>query len=125
MRTIIAGGRNFTDYEDLVETIRFTDNIWTISEVLSGGAKGADYLGEVWASANNVPVQRYPAEWDKYGKGAGFIRNSQMAENAEALIAFWDGESRGTKHMIEVARHTGLVVVVRNYKNNTIKVHVQ
>jgi hypothetical protein len=81
---------------------------WVPTTVLSGNARGADILGEMWAKNNSIPCELYPAEWDIHGKSAGYIRNSTMAENAEALIALWDGESRGTKHMIDLAKKKGL-----------------
>ena len=73
-------------------------------EVVSGRAMGADMLGEIYADENNHSIKHFPAEWDKHGKGAGFIRNGEMAKYANLLIAFWDGESKGTKHMIETAK---------------------
>lgn len=83
-----------------------------ITEVLSGGARGADKLGERWAVDNDIPYELWLADWEKHGKAAGQIRNRQMAENAEALIAFWDGRSRGTKNMIDTAKELGLEVRV-------------
>lgn len=71
--------------------------------IVSGTARGADLLGEQYAQSRSFQVERYPAEWDQYGKRAGYIRNEQMAQNADALVALWDGESRGTKHMIDIA----------------------
>ena len=80
--------------------------------VVSGTAKGADTWGEVWASMNKIAIKRYPAQWDVYGKGAGPIRNALMADNADGLVAVWDGESHGTKNMIETAEKRGLRVFV-------------
>lgn len=73
---------------------------FTITEVVCGKASGADTLGERWAIWNNISVKEFPAEWNRLGKSAGFIRNVAMAHYANALIALWDGTSRGTKHMI-------------------------
>jgi hypothetical protein len=110
MRTIIAGSRDFVNY-DLMNSMMDQVDIW-ITEVLSGGARGADKLGERWAVHNDIPYELWLADWEKHGKSAGPIRNRQMAQNAEALIAFWDGRSRGTKHMINTARKLGLEVRV-------------
>jgi len=85
---------------------------WPITEVVSGGAKGVDRLGELWAQKRNIPITRFPAEWNKYGKRAGYIRNKEMALYADALLAIWDGESKGTKHMIDSALEQGLWVCV-------------
>jgi len=101
MKTIIAGTRTFNDYE-LLETklteFRLTHDI---TEIVSGGAIGADRLGEVYAMRNDIPIKPFPAEWKKHGNAAGPIRNRQMAEYADQLIVFWDGSSKGTNNMID------------------------
>ena len=111
MKTIVAGGREFNDYEYLNRVLQAHD----ITMIVSGTARGADRLGEMWADNNNVPVKKHPADWNKHGKSAGYIRNSEMAKCSEALVAFWDGKSRGTKHMIDLATKEGLVVTVYDY----------
>lgn len=102
MRTIIAGSRSITDISCV--QLAMSQCSWTPSLVLSGTARGVDQLGEQWAKENNIKVARFPADWSSHGKGAGYIRNELMADNADALVALWDGESRGTKHMIKIAR---------------------
>ena len=84
-----------------------------ITEVVSGGAKGVDRLGEQYAMIRNIPLHIYEADWERNGRAAGPLRNKKMAENAEALIAIWDGVSRGTKNMIETAEKHGLLVYVK------------
>ncbi len=105
MRVIIAGGRDFNDYELLENKCDFYLQNFNNRkiEIVSGTCKGADKLGEQYAESRGYPVRRLPADWDKHGKVAGHIRNVQMSEYAECLISFWDGESRGTKDMIEIA----------------------
>jgi hypothetical protein len=110
MRTIIAGSRDFNDKRILLNAINKCG--WIPSVVISGDCRGADKLGAEWASWKSVPVEKFPAYWKEHGKAAGPIRNRLMADNAEALIAIWDGESRGTKNMIETARAKGLRVYV-------------
>ena len=83
--------------------------------VVCGKAKGSDTLGEQYAKEHGYEVQYFPADWNRYGKVAGYIRNTTMAKNADALVAFWDGESPGTKHMIETAQSLGLRVRVKTY----------
>ena len=83
--------------------------------IVSGGCAGADLLGERYAKENGYSIDRYPAEWQKYGRKAGIMRNAVMADNADALIAYWDGISRGTKNMIDEARKKGLAVRVKRY----------
>lgn len=108
MKTIVAGSRDAT----LAATIAAIESCpWTITEVISGGARGADTHGEYWAAQHVVPVRRMPADWTK-GRGAGLARNVDMANIAEALVAAWDGKSPGTKHMINTARKMGLKVHV-------------
>lgn len=122
MRTIIAGGRDLNS-EFLVDTVMeanhcHPDNGWpvNITEVVSGGARGADALGERWAAIHDIPVKVFEAAWDTYGKSAGARRNVEMADYADALIAFWDGQSKGTKHMIDTALAKGLDVHVYRYE---------
>lgn len=110
MRTIIAGSRSISKLASIVKAVH--DSGWTPTVVISGTASGADTLGEQWANLKGIPVERFPADWDKYGKSAGYRRNEQMADNAEALIAIWDGQSRGTKHMIDIAKRKGLKVFI-------------
>lgn len=110
MRTIIAGGRNITDIKALYSALDSCG--WFPAVVISGGAKGADYLGERFAKDADIPLEIYPANWNKFGKSAGFIRNAEMADRAEALIALWDGISKGTGNMIDLARRKKLQVYV-------------
>lgn len=113
LRIIIAGSRNFTNKLGLFQVcdkiIKNNFSGRTIT-ILSGTARGADRLGEIYAEERGYSLDRYPAEWDKYGKSAGYKRNEKMAKNAKVLIAFWDGKSKGTKHMIDLANLWGLRV---------------
>ena len=111
MKTIIAGTRTFNDYLVLLQAIGRID--WEITQVISGTAKGVDRLGERWAKKHNVPVERYFADWTTHRKRAGIIRNVLMVKKAEALLALWDGKSRGTDHIITIAREKGLRVYVQ------------
>ena len=120
-RVIIAGSRKFNDYNKMLTEldnlgIHLINSIDPI-EIVSGHAFGADTLGEKFAKAYNYPLRIFPANWDKYGKAAGPIRNEQMAKYAaEAdrgmLIAFPIGESKGTRNMIKLAKQYGLEVNV-------------
>jgi len=101
---------------------RYDENI---SEIVSGGQKsinkdtlahyGADWIGESWARFWDLPIKTFPADWKTHGRAAGPIRNSQMADYADTLIAFWDGKSRGTKSMIDLAEEHKLTVHVIRY----------
>lgn len=102
MKVIVAGGRDFDNYNLLEEKINEI-NI-PITEIVSGGARGADHLGEIYASRHNIPLKFFPANWNQYGKSAGIIRNREMAEYADYLVAFWDNYSHGTKNMIDTMK---------------------
>lgn len=115
-RVIIAGGRLFDDYIYLRESMDYLlQNINDEIIVVCGKARGADTLGERYAKERGYAVHYFPADWDRYGKAAGYIRNEEMAKNADALVAFWDGKSRGTKSMIELAHQYKLRVRVKSY----------
>jgi len=104
MKTIIAGSRTILDFGQ-VEAI--LDLIPMPSEVVSGGARGVDTLGERWAKKNNIPVKVFPADWKRYGKKAGFIRNVEMAKYADNAVIIWDGTSKGSKHMKDIMDKIG------------------
>ncbi len=109
---IIAGSRQFSDYETLKEKCDKFFSAKRPTAIVCGEAAGADALGKRYANERGIPVKSFPAQWDTYGKRAGFIRNEEMAKNADALVAFWDGKSHGTKHMIDTAEKHGLAVRV-------------
>lgn len=115
MRVIIAGGREFNNYELLKEkcdiALSKTENI----EIVSGTANGADKLGEQYAKEKGYTIKQFPADWDRNGKSAGYIRNEEMAMYADAAIIFWDGASKGTKHMIQLAKTYKLKVKLVMY----------
>lgn len=101
---IIAGTRTFANYQLLCEKCDLFFSSKKPTAIICGEARGADSLGKYYAKEHGIPVESFPADWEKHGKKAGYIRNKEMAEHADALIAFWDGESRGTKNMIDLAR---------------------
>jgi hypothetical protein len=113
MRTIIAGSRGFDDFETMDLTLKQLP--FEITVVISGGAKGADALAERWAREHGIPVEQHPADWDLHGKRAGYLRNVEMAQVAEACVVFWDGASKGSKHMINIAWDYFLDPVVIHY----------
>jgi hypothetical protein len=113
MKVIIAGSRNFTDFKKLCEACNGLLQDQTNIEIVSGAHyKGADKLGEKYAAEKGFPLTKFPADWNRYGKAAGPKRNLQMAIFADALIAFWDGKSRGTCSMIRLAEKQKLQVNV-------------
>ena len=111
MRTIIAGGRDFSPTPADSEWLDSINAIRPITVVLSGASRGADEFGERWARDRDTPVEQYFAKWSEYGPSAGPIRNREMAENADACILFPGG--KGTAHMEKIARALGLEVIIR------------
>jgi len=99
MKVIIAGSRHIFDRAFLDRAIALSP--FEITTVVCGCARGIDRCGAEWAYDRELPVDHFPANWDKYGIGAGPIRNRQMADHADAAIVIWDGKSRGSKNMIE------------------------
>lgn len=108
MKVIVAGSRGITDMDVVASAI--TNSGFEIDEVVCGGAKGVDVLGAAWAQERNIPVKWFPAQWHRYGNGAGRERNVEMARYADALIAIWDGQSSGTAHMLHIAPMHGLKI---------------
>lgn len=111
MKVIIAGSRTVTELPEVIKAIKLSG--FEIKEVVSGACpKGVDQLGEYWANLNNIPIKQFIAQWSIHGKGAGVLRNQLMADYADALIAVWDGESKGTADMIVRAQSKGLKVFI-------------
>lgn len=106
-KVVIAGGRDYINYPLLRNKCLYylKDKIENDKVVIvSGNAKGADQLGEKFAEEFNLEIELHPADWDGLGRSAGYIRNEEMIKVADAVICFWDGESRGTGHMIAITQ---------------------
>jgi hypothetical protein len=114
MLCIIAGSRSVME-SDVLFAIDHCPWKESISSVVSGTAAGSDRYGERWAKREGLEVIKFPAEWDKYGMSSGPRRNKEMAQNADALVAIWDGASRGTMSMIQYAKKMGLKVMIYFY----------
>lgn len=119
-RVIIAGSRDMADYGTAKKAIAaaLAEIGGNQVRIVSGHCRGADLMGERYARENGLELAVFPAEWNIYGRRAGFVRNTQMADfaseegNEGVLIAFWDGQSRGTKMMIGIAQKKGIAVHV-------------
>lgn len=134
IKVIIAGSRTYNDYSTLSNVVDHIFSLYLYKkgykpsdiDIVCGMAKGADSLGEQYARINGFSIQYFPANWDKFGKKAGYIRNKEMAAYTSyrkgygALIAFWDGKSKGTNHMINIAKEYGLKIFIYNYTDNTL-----
>lgn len=127
LRIIIAGSRNFNDYEllkkEVINIVKNSSKPKQFIKIISGRARGADTLGECFAKEFGLEIKEFPADWDRLGKRAGYVRNAEMAkfamedENYGVLIAFWDGKSKGTKHMIDLAEKYGLKIHIVRFGN--------
>lgn len=120
MKTAVIGSRTFDNYDQLKTIL---DNLSDKpAEIISGGANGADSLAERYAQENNLPLTIHLANWKAYGKAAGPIRNKQLIEDCEQVVAIWDGQSKGTQHSIKVAqklnRPTQLVIYAQSQKTS-------
>jgi len=104
MNIAIVGSRSCSSY-DLVENTmaRFFD-LGMIDVIVSGGARGADALGKKYATEHGIEYQEFPADWERFGKSAGFERNKYIVTAADVVVAFWDGKSKGTEHTLEIAK---------------------
>ena len=111
-KVIVAGSRSFNDYARMKEVL--SGIVGTNCEIISGGAIGADALAKRYALENNIPYKEFPADWATHNRSAGAIRNKQMSDYGEVLISFWDGESKGSKNMIENMNKLNKHVVIVN-----------
>lgn len=126
MKYIVAGGRDFNNYNlvcAICNSLRKVSMYGApkernLSEIVCGDARGADALGARYGEEHDIPVTHFPAKWNEYGKSAGYIRNAEMADYADAAICFWDGKSKGTKHMIDTMRRLGKGCGVFDYEGN-------
>lgn len=116
MRIIVAGGRNCNDWKTVLDAIESSP--FEIDTIIAGAARGVDSLARNYATITGANYEEFPAKWNLYGKKAGFLRNKEMADVADGLIAVWDGESRGTRMMIEIMNQQKKPVHLFLYKNS-------
>ena len=115
---IIAGGRDFNDRELMLDRVKELERLGVITEhttLICGMARGADLMGHSIFKQAGLAIEEMPADWNRLGKRAGFIRNQDMGRLADVALIFWDGQSRGTKHMIEVMESLGKTVYLVRY----------
>ena len=122
MKIIIAGSRTLADYSLIHSRMNYLlrDVDTATITIISGTARGVDQLGERFANEQACKLIRMPADWDTHGKSAGYKRNEEMAKIATHAVIFWDGESRGTKHMIKLAKTYKLHTRIYNADNQLI-----
>ena len=117
IRVIVCGSRNYSDFDESFKVLlRLFGQVLPDVEIVSGTCRGGDMCGEHFASVCGLPVSRFPADWNRFGKSAGPRRNEQMLQYAlqanAFVVAFWDGASKGTRNMVQIARQAGVPVCV-------------
>lgn len=113
----VVGSRGFDNFDLLTSILNFLIEDYESTIIVSGGAKGADSMAEIYASEMKLSTLIYEADWERFGKRAGFIRNKLIVDNSDFIVAFWDGKSKGTKHTIDLATNAGKEVIIIRYKN--------
>lgn len=116
MKLAVVGGRNFIDYAELNRVLSEVHMRKPITAIISGGAKGADSFAENWAKERGIECIIFLPDWEKYGKSAGFKRNSLIINEADACVAFWNNISKGTKLSINLARKKGIPLKIIRYE---------
>lgn len=116
-KLIVAGGRDFNDLALFIKALMSFEKEHSDKEIslVSGMAKGADQMAYMFAKRQNIQCYPFPANWEQDGKQAGYERNARMGCFADGLLAFWDGESRGTKHMIDFMKNQGKPTTIVRY----------
>ena len=112
----VVGSRTFTNYQLLEQEL--DSYRLSITRIISGGAKGADMMARRYAKENNITIREYIPNWNLYGKSAGYKRNVFIVDDADQLIAFWDGSSKGTRHSIDLAQKRGIPVRIIDTKRS-------
>ena len=109
MRLCISGSRGYKNFGRVEHFVMRLDKDVVL---VVGGARGVDTAAEITAKVLGINVEVHPADWERWGKAAGPIRNKEMICGSDATVAFWDGESRGTEHAIKCARDHGKLLMV-------------
>ncbi len=121
-KIVVAGTRSFNDYsiaEKYIQNCLAKENLDEPTSFISGGCRGADILGQKYAEKYGFPIEIHKAEWNKYGRAAGPIRNKEMAQIADIIICFWDQKSKGTKSLIDFAKRLNKTVYIMDLSDKT------
>lgn len=121
MKLAIIGSRTFTDFDYLKSKVNKIIESYNIDRIISGGANGADTLAEIYANKYNICTTIFSANWEKYGKKAGYIRNKEIVNRSDMGIAFWDGQSKGTRHTIKLFKSSKKEIIIINYLQKEIE----
>jgi hypothetical protein len=112
MKLAVIGSRNFSDSHLLTKCLNMLNEEYQLTTIVSGGAKGADIMGQRWAEIRGIETEIYLPDWENLGKRAGILRNKDIVEASDIIIAFWDGISNGTRNSIDVAHSLRKPVIV-------------
>jgi len=115
VKIAIIGSRTFNNYELVKREMEHYKE--SVSLIVSGGAKGADSLAERWASENGIMTKIFLPDWEKHGRAAGFLRNKDIVKEADVVLAFWDGQSKGTQHSFKLAQEMNKQIKIIKYSN--------
>jgi hypothetical protein len=114
MVVAVIGSRSCNDISFVFSVLDEVSKEHPITKIISGGSRGADSFGKMWADKNGIPTTIFYPNWELYGKRAGFVRNIDIIESSEFVLAFWDGLSKGTKHSIDIAKDRKIPYVILN-----------
>lgn len=120
IKLAIVGSRTFNNYQTFIEILNIIKTKYKINTIISGGARGADSFAEAYADRYKINKLIFPADWKKYGKKAGFLRNVDIIKNCDVCLAFWDGESHGTKHDIDLCEQYNKKCFIYNFITNEL-----
>lgn len=113
MKVLVCGSRNIDSFSLVQKAI--VESGFEVTEIISGGAKGVDALAEQYARTYEIPTQIFKPDWKKFGKKAGILRNAEMVKIADAVIAIWDGQSKGTKSSIDFTKKAAKPLFIYQY----------
>lgn len=114
MKLGVIGSRNFTDTEYAEKCINEIREVYNFTSLISGGARGADHMAEVYSAKHNIPIKLFLPDWNKYGKAAGFLRNTDIVKSSDIILAFWDGKSRGTLDSLRKAVKLHKIIIIKD-----------
>lgn len=123
MKLAIVGSRGYNGWDKFSKILNIIIKKYNIKTIVSGGAKGADSLARRYAKTYNIELIEYLPDWDKYGKSAGFIRNSTIWNNSDMGIAFWDGVSKGTEHSFSIAKKQNKKLFIYDYNKDNFYIN--
>lgn len=115
-KLLVSGSRTITDRSKVFQALDFMISEMLMGEevtIIEGGAKGVDTLAKAFAIEHKIPYEEHPADWDKNGRAAGYIRNVEMVKEADVALIIWDGKSKGTAHAMKICDKKGVKYLLK------------